>query len=106
MQTFRGNHLAGAMELLKQNSIIGDSTIDALQKTIKEQMNIMLPSYGRMLSYEFISEHRLKNFIIKRFYILKFEKYFIKFEFTLYNSGKGWTITGFNYNDEILELLN
>ncbi len=105
MQTFRDGNLSGAMEILKQNSVMGNSAIDTLQQTIKEQMNKILPSYGKMLSYEFISEHKIKNFITRRFYILKFDKYYLKFDFTLYNNGNGWTITGFNYNEELLELL-
>jgi hypothetical protein len=54
MQTFREGNLPGAMEILKQNSIIGNSAIDTLQETIKEQLNNIFPSYGKMLSYEFI----------------------------------------------------
>lgn len=106
MQTFREGNLPGAMEILKQNSIIGNSAIDTLQETIKEQLKNIFPSYGKMLSYEFISERKIKNFITRRFYILKFDKYYLKFDFTLYNNGKRWTITGFKYNEEILELLN
>jgi hypothetical protein len=106
MQTFREGNLPGAMEILKQNSIIGNSAIDTLQETIKEQLNNIFPSYGKMLSYEFILERKIKNFITRRFYILKFDKYYLKFDFTLYNNGKRWTITGFKYNEEILELLN
>jgi hypothetical protein len=105
MQTFRDGNFSGAMETLKQNSVMGNSAIDTLQVTVKEQMNKILPSYGKMLSYEFISEHKIKNFITRRFYILKFDKYYLKFDFTLYNNGNGWTITGFNYNEELLELL-
>lgn len=105
MQTFREGNLPGAMEILKQNSIIGNSAIDTLQETIKEQLNNIFPSYGKMLSYEFISERKIKNFITRRFYILKFDKYYLKFDFTLYNNGKRWTITGFKYNEELLELL-
>lgn len=105
MQTFREGNLPGAMEILKQNSIIGNSAIDTLQETIKEQLNNIFPSYGKMLSYEFISERKIKNFITRRFYILKFDKYYLKFDFTLYNNGKRWTITGFKYNEELIELL-
>jgi len=105
MQTFREGNFPGAMDMLKQNSVMGNSAIDTLEETVKEQMTKILPSYGKIVSYEFISEHNIKDFITRRFYILKFEKYYLKFDFTLYNNGKGWTITGFNYNEELLELL-
>jgi hypothetical protein len=105
MQTFRDGNFPGAMEILRQNSVMSNSTIDTLKETIIEQVNKISPIYGKMLSYEFISEHKIKNFITRRFYILKFDKYYLKFDFTLYNSGNGWTITGFSYNEELLELL-
>lgn len=105
MQTFQEGKISEALQLLKQNTVISPSSIDTLQSTITKQMNNIFPSYGKMLSYEFISEHEIKDFIARRFYILKFDKYFLKFDFTLYNNGKSWTITGFNYNGELLELL-
>jgi hypothetical protein len=68
-------------------------------------MNNVLQGYGKIISSEFIVERKIKNFITKRFYILKFQKYFLKFDFTLYNSGAGWTITNFTYDDSLIEVL-
>ena len=105
MQTFQDEKIPEALQLLKQNAVMPSSSIDTLQATITNQLSSIFPSYGKMLSYEFISEHKIKDFLAKRFYILKFDKYYLKFDFTLYNSGNGWTITGFTYNDELIELL-
>src|SRR5688572_2654398 len=96
MQNFRDGKIPEALQLLKENSIIAHSAVDTLQETISNQMNIILPRYGKILSNEFIIERKIKDFITKRFYILKFEKYFLKFDFTLYKSSTGWTITNFN----------
>jgi hypothetical protein len=106
MQTFRAGNLSDAMQLLKDNSIIANSTIDTLQATINEQMKTILSSYGKIRSYEFVAEHKIKNTIAKRFYILKLDQYYLKFVFILYNNGADWTITSFNYNEELDELLN
>jgi hypothetical protein len=106
MQLFAGGKLPEALQLLKQNSVMYPATIDTLQVTITNQVNTLFPAYGKMLSSEFITERKIKNFIAKRFYILKFDKYYIKFDFTLYNGGKGWTITNFTYNEDLIELLN
>jgi hypothetical protein len=58
-----------------------------------------------MLSPEFITERKIKDFLVKRFYILKFDKYYLKFDFTLYKSTSGWTVTGFKYDEDLAELL-
>ena len=105
MKNFRDGKLSDAMELLKQNSVIAHSTIDTLQATISDQMKNVFPDFGKILSYELITEKKIKDFIAKRFYILKFEQYYLKFEFTLYHSATGWTITKFIYNEDLTELL-
>lgn len=81
------------------------STIDTLKVTIETQIKNVFPQFGEMLSFEFVKESKVKNFITKRFYIIKFSKFFLKVDFTLYNNGTGWTITSFHYNEEIEELL-
>lgn len=105
MQTFAEGKVSNALQLLKQNTVMTPASIDTLQVTISNQVNNLFPVYGKMLSSEFIIERKVKDFISKRFYILKFDKSYLKFDFTLYNNGNGWTITSFTYNEELLELL-
>ena len=105
MQTFAEEKVQKALQLLKNNTVMTPASIDSVEVTITEQMNKIFPVYGRILSSEFITERKIKDFIAKRFYILKFDKYYLKFDFTLYNNGKGWTITSFTYNEELIELL-
>ena len=105
MQTFADGKIQGALQLLKQNTVMAPATIDTLQVTIVNQADKAFPAYGKILSYDFVTERKIKDFIAKRFYILKFDKYYLKFDFTLYNNGKGWTITNFNYNEDLIEVL-
>ncbi len=105
MQTFKEGNLPEAFELLKPNSVMSRSSIDTLQNKVTILINNVLPSYGKVGSYEFIIERKIKDFITKRFYILKFDKFYWKFDFTIYKSNKGWTITGFTCNEELIELL-
>ena len=81
------------------------ASIDTLQVTINNQVTQYFPTYGRILSYEFITERKIKDFITRRFYILKFDKYYLKFDFTLYKASTNWTITSFKYDEELVELL-
>jgi hypothetical protein len=105
METFAIGKTVEAIELLKQNTVMTPASLDTIQATIIYQMNNLFPAYGRMLSPEFITERKIKDFIAKRFYILKFDKYYLKFDFTLYKSGSGWTVTNFKYDEELVELL-
>ena len=106
MQAFADGKIPDALQLLKQNSVMAASTIDTLQSTINNQVANFFQAYGKILSSEFVTERKVKDFITKRFYVLKFEKYYLKFFFTLYNNGKDWTITTFDYNEDLIEILN
>jgi hypothetical protein len=105
MQTFSKGQFKEAIALLKQNSVLEPEKLDSLLVTIENHSTNIFPEYGKMISAQFITERMIKDFIEKRFYILKFDKYPIKFDFTLYKSTSGWTITSFNYNENLIELL-
>ena len=105
MDEFNAGKTSDAIQLLKENSVISPAVLDTLEIEIERKMNMVLPNYGKMISYEFISEHKIKDLIVRRFYIQKFENYYLKFQFTLYKSSTGWKITGFEFNEELLELL-
>lgn len=106
MENFQNGSIPNAIVLLKNNSVINPSSLDSLGAVIVNQFTGgVLQSYGKVNSYEFIVERKVKDFISKRFYILKFEKFYLKFDFTLYKAADGWKITGFNYNEDLIELL-
>ncbi len=106
MQAFTGNHIPEAMAMLKQNSVMEAASIDTLEAKVERQMQtIVLPRYGKVLSFEFVKEKKIKSIVVKRFYVMKLEKFFLKVDFVLYNNGSNWTITTFNLNGNIEELL-
>ena len=69
-------------------------------------MIIALENYGNILGHELMNEGTFKNLIAKRYYVLKFQKYYLKFDFTLYNNGNNWNITDFTFDVEPPEILN
>jgi hypothetical protein len=106
MSDFRDGKISHAMQLLKSNtSMISSSAIDTLELQVKQQIkNGVFNQYGEILSYELIEERKLKDFAAKKYYALKSKDLFLKFVFTLYNSGSGWKITGFKYNEDMSDL--
>jgi hypothetical protein len=105
MNEFQEGKTSDAMLLLKRNSVMAVSAIDTLEVTIKNQLDQILPAYGKMISSEFIVERNIKDFISQRLYILRFEKYYLQFQFTLYKTNVGWKITNFKYKEDLLEIL-
>jgi hypothetical protein len=105
MKSFKEGKFSEALDTLKKYSVIDSSKIDALLITVKQQMTKTIDSYGNVLSFDFIKEKTIKDFFVKRFYVLKFDDFFLKFYFNLYNNGSGWTITYFGYTEEFDDLF-
>lgn len=106
MLDFKKQDIVDAMKLLKANSrLIGDSNINNLAKQVQQQITDgVFSQYGECLSYEFVGEKLINNFAAKRYYVLRYKLFFIKFVFTLYDTDPKWTITGFKYDQDASDL--
>jgi hypothetical protein len=100
MQTFAQAKFSEAVQLLKQRSTLGASFVDNLDKSMNEQMSNVVQNYKKITGYELINEKTINNVLSRRRYLLKFEVYFLSFDFYMYNNGSGWLISGFYYNDD------
>jgi hypothetical protein len=105
MQTIGEGKYSTAIQLFTKNSVMDASVIDNIDKTLNDQMPNILPYYGKIVGYELVEEKSLKNALARRKYILKFENYFLTFDFILYNNNTGWTVSNFYYKDETKELF-
>ncbi len=105
MQTLVNGKYSVAIQMLRQKSVLDTAVINNIDKTLNDQLPGILPYYGKILSYELMEEKLLKNALARKRYILKFENYFLTFDFVLYNNGTGWTVSNFYYKDETKELF-
>jgi hypothetical protein len=105
MDTFKSQKYNEAFDIVKPYTVIEDYKLDTLAKKSEHQMISLSGAYGKVISFEQITEKPVKNSLSKLIYILKFEKYFLKFRFILYNNGAGWTIISLKYDDEVDELF-
>ena len=105
MQNFRDSKFSEGMQMFKRHSLLDIATIDNMDKTMIEQMANVLPVYKTVVGYELIEEKSLKNTLVRRRYILKYENYFLTFDFILYNNGSGWAVSNFIYKDAPMELF-
>ena len=105
MQTLVDGKYSTAIQMLTQKSVLDTAVINSIDKTLSDQLPGILPYYGKILSYELLEEKLLKNTLARKRYILKFENYFLSFDFVLYNNGTGWTVSNFYYKDETKELF-
>lgn len=100
MQTLMERKFSAAIQLFRQKSVMDTITINGIDKSLNEQMANLAPYYKKLVAYEFVDEKAVNNSVVRRRYLLKFENYFLSFDFILYNNGTAWTISNFNYSDE------
>lgn len=105
MQTISDGKYSAAIQLFNLKSVMDSSVIDNIDNKMNEQMPNILPYYGKIAGYELIEVKTLGKALARRKYILKFEKYFLTFDFVLYNNNTGWTVSNFYYKDETKELF-
>jgi hypothetical protein len=105
MQTIAEGKYSQGIQMFTQKSVMSGDVINNIDKTLNEQMPGILPYYGKIMGYELIEEKSFKSALARRKYILKFEYYFLTFDFILYNNNTGWTVSNFYYKDETKELF-
>lgn len=91
----RGNY-DSAFKAIKPYSVAAEAKNDTMPRVIKRQMTELTLAYGKMLSFEKVSETAIKNDFIKLTYVAKLEKLFMEVNFIAYNGSIGWTIIRLN----------
>ena len=82
---------------------IPEAEIDNLENQTKSISLVILPRYGSTVGYLKLKEQRLKDFAIKITYIVLFEKHAVRITYIFYNSGKGWILNSFKWDDNFKE---
>ena len=105
MQSFAKGKYFEAFDLVKPYTVIEDYKLDTLAAKAAKTMEYLLEAYGKVLSYELVLEKPVKLTLSRLTYLLKFQKLYLKLQFTMYNNGEGWTFIHFKWDDEIEDLF-
>jgi len=105
MQSILDGKSKEAVLSLKTISYISNAEIDKLAITAEDQLSKLEDIYGKVTSYDFVMEKSIKDYLYKRYFVLRYERYYVKFMFTIYKGATGWMISGFVYNEDIEELM-
>ena len=90
---------------MKKNWHLPENELDQLESLTIKQFNSVSDRFGKTKGYEFITDLKINDFLLRKVYILKFERHMIRVLFTYYNSGEGWIINSFKWDDTIDTLL-
>ena len=85
--------------------MVAPANLDTLGMTIENQFFEQSPGYGKITGYKFIKEYTASDILARRIYILMFERYYLRFSFTVYKTAGRWMVTNLDYNDSLIEVL-
>jgi hypothetical protein len=94
-----------AFEAIKPFWPLPESEIATLQMQTTSQLNTVAPRFGGIVGYEFISEEKVGNFILRYTYVVKYQKHIIRWVFILYKPQNAWVINIVKFDDNIKALF-
>lgn len=100
-----GNIKGGLDQIAAAYTVVPKVEIDGIISQAMLQVPVMEARFGKSIGYEFISESRAGDSVIKYLYLHKFEKHAIVWQFVFYHPSQTWLLNSFKYSDSVLDEL-
>ena len=101
--TTRG--VSAAFEAMKPYALVTGAEFDSLSLASKSQRDQFGSRYGKTIGFEFISQTRVGESLIRLTYIEKTEKHALPWVFYFYKTPTGWALNSFVWNDRMQQLF-
>ena len=101
MQHFLKEEFVKGLDLAKEHWPLPPVEIDGLANKIKTQWAIVQQRFGKPTGMELVKEEKISNSFIRYYYLHKFEKHAIYWEFVFYKPKNKWVINGIVFKDDL-----
>ena len=106
MEEFLKMNYNEAFLIMKAFSAVSDDSFEKLRTQSVEQSAFAIKKYGQPLDYTKIKERELTGVLKEITYIVRHEKYGLRFQFQLYRGKDNlWRLTNFLWDDELKKLI-
>lgn len=106
MKAFFENQIEKGFEIIDPYFPISATEKLGLKDQTVEQLPTIEESFGKKIDYKLIKEIKISDVLVKYIFVVRFELHMMKFQYTYYNSGKGWILNSFKWDDKISELFD
>jgi hypothetical protein len=96
---------SAAFAAMKPYTQVSDSEFQSLAHSSKSQRDNFGVRYGKTLGYEFISQRKVGESLVRIVYIEKTEKHALPWIFFFYKTPGGWALNTFQWNDQMPQLF-
>ena len=106
MTFLKDSEFQKAFTQLQQYWILPENELLQLESLTIKQFNLVSDRFGKIIGFDFIKDMTIKDYVLRKIYVLKFEKHMIRVLFTYYKNDNGWILNGFKWDDQMEELLD
>lgn len=102
----RNQEYANAFEEIHKYWPLPENELEQLESQTVKQFNLVADRFGNIIGSDFIKDKTIKDFVLRKIYVIRFEKHMIRVQFTYYRNDKGWVLNGFKWDDDFEELFD
>ncbi len=96
---------SAGFNMLKSASLLSLDELESLNSSLRSQLPKIQSSYGKVVDVDFISQQQVGRSLLRLVYLLRYERYALRWVFIFYNNGREWKLAGLNYDDKLTELF-
>lgn len=97
---FAEKKVAKAFKILKPYWPLQENEIDNLIDKSVKMINVVGDRFGTYVETVLIKNERIKDFSLRKTYIIRYEFHAIRLIFTFYKNSSGWIINAFKWDDQ------
>ena len=106
MASVSSSGIAVAFNVMKPYTTLSDAEFKAALLASETQRDQFGARYGKPVGYEFVSQKRLGESLVRIVYLEKAEKHAYPWLFHFYRTRNGWVLDSFLWNDQASQLFN
>jgi hypothetical protein len=93
--------IASAFSVMKPYVVTHESEFQSIALQSKSQRDQFGVRYGKSIGYEFVSEKKAGDSVLRLIYVEKTAKHALPWIFFYYKTSSGWVLNSFAWNDQI-----
>ena len=106
MMFLKNSEFENAFAEIRKYWPLPENELTQLESQTIKQFNMVADRFGSIIGTDFIKDKTIKDFVVSKIYVIRFEKHMIRVLFTYYKNDRGWILNGFKWDDKFEELFD
>ena len=94
-----------AFNMIRPYFPIDESTFDNIKNQTESQLAGIESDFGKLVDYRLVKVKKIKDFVIRYVYVIRYEKHPVRWVFTYYKGKNSWHLDKLQWDDKIDRLF-